>query len=135
VGHRGRQNCQHYDLNRRCRIHLLPWWLRWLPIPGGRETCILDRVPLMDASELSCPDQKPWPRPDPPRSQSGVRAPPDSLSAKAPAKAFRFVRGPADGKMIAISDDIQTIIIPHFGPKGLDYPLYRRAEDHFTLVK
>ena len=68
--HLGRQNCEHYDQNRRCRIHLLPWWLRWLPIPGGRETCILDRAPLLDET-LRCPDQKQRPRPAPPGAVIG----------------------------------------------------------------
>ena len=63
---RGRPNCQNLDNYRRCRVHLLPWWLRWLA-PSGRETCILDG-PIPQDGKLECPDQVEWPRPAPPKS-------------------------------------------------------------------
>lgn len=69
-----RPNCQHLDNWRRCRIHTLPWWVRWLA-PLGRPTCVLDQQRYMPAQdeEEGCPDQKPFPRPDPPK---GWSAPP-----------------------------------------------------------
>jgi len=62
--HFGRQNCEHYDNWRRCRVHTLPWWVRWLH-PKGRPPCVLDMqrdFPAQDGDE-GCPDQKPLPRP------------------------------------------------------------------------
>lgn len=55
-------NCQHLDNWRRCRVHKLPWWQRWL-VPGGRPPCILDvaRYRPPQDGEVTCPDQKPRP--------------------------------------------------------------------------
>jgi hypothetical protein len=72
----GRQNCQHLDNWNHCKVHAMPWWIRWLH-PKGRPPCILDlqRDFLLQDEVPGCPDQKPYPRPSAPKSGSGVMPP------------------------------------------------------------
>lgn len=71
-----KQNCQHLDNWNRCKVHTLPWWIRWFH-PQGRPPCILDlqRNFMFQDETPGCPDQKPYPRPAPPRSGSGAMPP------------------------------------------------------------
>jgi hypothetical protein len=72
-----RPNCQHLDNWRRCKVHMAPWWIRWL-LPKGRPPCVLDqqRVFRLQDEEFGCADQRPYPRPAPPQSSSGARRAP-----------------------------------------------------------
>lgn len=62
----GRTNCQHLDNYRRCRVHTAPVWIRWL-LPKGRPPCVYHAYgDEPQDGEVTCPDQMPYPRPDPP---------------------------------------------------------------------
>jgi hypothetical protein len=64
-------NCHHLDNWRGCRLDSHKSWLNRLT--GTRARCILDRRDPPRDGEWFCPDQKPYPRPAPPR---GRRPPP-----------------------------------------------------------
>ncbi len=64
-------NCQHLDNWRRCRVHTAPWWIRWL-YPKGRPPCVFDQMADQDG-EITCAEQKPFPRPAPPSDWDGIK--------------------------------------------------------------
>ena len=59
----GAPNCAHLDNYRRCRVHKMPWGLRWT---GARPACILDRPMPPRDGKWTCPDQIAVPRPSGP---------------------------------------------------------------------
>lgn len=71
----GRTNCQHLDNWRHCRVHTLPWWVRWIA-PKGRPACVFEVGYNPQDGVVTCPDQLPYPRPPPPQSGSSVKPPP-----------------------------------------------------------
>jgi hypothetical protein len=68
MGWQARTNCQHLDNWDRCRVHTVPWWIRWL-MPKGRPPCVFHsmaaRRELQDG-RVECRDQLGLPRPAPP---------------------------------------------------------------------
>jgi hypothetical protein len=78
MGYHGRPNCLHLDNWKRCRIHQpMGWW--WSLLAGtDRPPCVLDIWPGELGprdGQIECRDQKPFPRPAPPRGGSAAIPP------------------------------------------------------------
>lgn len=59
----------HLDNWRRCRVHTLPRWIRWLH-PKGRPPCVYEYDYTPQDGEVICAEQEPYPMPPPPMARN-----------------------------------------------------------------
>lgn len=79
-------NCIHRDNWNRCKVHVAPWWLRWL-LPKGRPACVFSMPYTPQDGKVECAEQEEY-HGHYPRSPAPPPPPPDRFVKE--ETPFRF---------------------------------------------